>query len=394
MRHALLAVLLVACEAPNVNLVYAISNDGAQACGSTNCAAVEVPCPAVISIRIIDPSDPTAPPVTICEPLPQNRNRDLCAISSVDLGEGPLVLPKKTLEVQMVIWPRSEVETETGDLDCAKHDVMFDAVYGFPISQTPSPAIGGHTFYHPGDEEVRVTLGCTDLDALRTCNISSDIAVTATVENIENLRVLVSIEEGGRLDVAVGEPTLKGADTVYSLLNSETRGLVMESAGFVPIWKETVDLTFNDVACVQVLEETAQTTATLTCHSDNIPPPTPTLSLRGVHVPKPTLDQILAALGLGQFPANGLTIGVVSDATTGTPLAGQVVTAQAPVGAPAPTVRYLSADRTNANGAATSANGIFISQDAAFGTRFSVGGSALEVGGLVQGKVTVVVIEK
>lgn len=380
-----LGLVLAACETPDTRIVYAVSDDSSQSCGSTSCADVKVPCAAVISIRILRPSDPTAPLLTICEPLPQNRNRDLCAISSVDLGERTLELPKETLEVQMVIWPREEVETETGELDCAKHEVKFDAVAGFPVSQDPSPAIGGHTYYHPGDEEVRITLGCTDLPSLTTCAIDNSLDVTATVENFENLGVLVSIAEGSQFNVAVGEPKPDGP--AYTLTAADTRVLALTVVGSVPIWRGDVDLAFETVACVQVLEDSAQATAAVKCKADNVPPTMNTLELRGVHVPKPTLDQILAALALAQFPPEGLTIGMVVDAQFN-PVAGQIVTPTAG------TVRYLSADRTMVTTSATSANGIFLSTDAPFGTGFAVAGAAEQVGGLIQGKVTIVVIQK
>jgi hypothetical protein len=387
LRAVILLLVLSACEMPDPTLTYAISDDPAQSCGTTNCAEVIVPCDAVISIRVFRPGDEAAPIVTVCEPLPQNRNKDLCAISSVKLADRPIKLPNTTLEAQIVIWPREEVVTETGELDCAKHEVKFDAVYGFPISQNPAPAIGGHTYYHPGDDEIRVTLGCTDLDSLHACAISTNLDVTASVESFENVGVLVSVAEGNNLLVSVGEPKLEGAATVYTMKNADMRPLSMFVVGFVPIWTGSVDIDFNDIACVQVLSDTAQATASVKCKDENVPPPASELELRAVHLPKPTIDQILVALGLTQFPPNGLTVGMVVDASFN-PVMNETILA------PGATIRYLSADRSNANGIRTSSNGIFVSQDAGFGTRFSVPGSSEEVGGQIQGKVTVVLIQK
>ncbi|MDQ3334839.1 MAG: hypothetical protein M4D80_06750 [Myxococcota bacterium] len=386
--RTLFLLLLFACELPDPKLVFAISDDPAQSCGSTNCADIQVPCPSVVSIRVLRPGEPQTI-LSLCEELPQNRNKDLCALASIDLSDKPIKLPRETLEVQIVIWPRDAVETEpdSGVFDCAKYEVKFDAVYGFPISQQPAPAIGGHTYYHPGDDEIRVTLGCTNLDAVNSCSLSTDLEVTATVESFENLGVLVSVFDGSQLTVSVGEPSLAGADTVHSLKGEDARALAMTVEGFVPIWKSSVDLTFNEVACVQVLEDSAQATTSVKCSRDNIPPMNNMLGLRGISLPKATLDQILAALPLAQFPANGMTVGIVVDSLFN-PVAGQVVSA------PGATIRYLNASRTSFNGTSTSASGVFVSLDAEFKTRFSVPGAPEEIGGRIQDKVTVVVIKK
>lgn len=380
---------LVACNKADPKLVYAISDDPAQSCGSTSCADVVVPCPAVISIRILRPNDDNFPVVTLCEELPQNRNKDLCSISSIELSDKPIKLPDETLEVQMVIWNRDTVTTN-GELDCAKHEVKFDAVYGFPVAQSPapSPAIGGHTYYHPGDDEIRVTLGCTNLDSLNSCTLSTALDVSASVDNFDNIGVLVSPLDGATLDVSVGEPKLDGASTVYELRNSDTELLDMSVVGFVTIWRGMLGFPLNDVACVQVDEDTAEATASVRCRDDNVPPSSNMLELRGTWLKKATLDKILGSLGLAQFPANGLTVGIVVDSVFN-PVAGAFVSA------PSATVRYPSMNfSTSSTTSGTSPTGIFVSQDAKFDTKFTVPGSAEEVGGLIQGKVTIVVIQK
>jgi hypothetical protein len=385
------ALVLAACETPNARLIYEVANGPAQSCGSANCADVKIPCEAVISIRVLRPDDPTAPLLTICEPLPQNRNKDLCSIAAVDLGDMPIELPKETLEVQVLIWNRVDATNpDTSELDCGRHDIEFDAVDGFPIAHKPTPAIGGHTFYHPGDQEIRVTLGCTDLQALNQCSAENQLSVTSTVERFENIGVAVDPNAGSRLSVAIGEPTLKGAAAVHSLEPADTRPLDMEPIGQAAIWEQgSIDLDFVDVGCVQVLEDGAQNTATLTCDDNRFPPIMPMLDMRAFWLSKPSLDQVLAALGLAQFPPSGLTIGIVVD-DLGVPIAGETVTAS-----PSGTIRYLSADRTSVGGSQTTASGMFVSLDAGLPTAFSVaGGIGERTGGRVQGKVTLVVLEK
>ena len=390
MRLALLVAFVAACQTPGAKLVYAVANDGEQSCGSTNCADVNVPCQAVISIRILRPSDPNAPLVTICEPLPQNRNKDLCAISSIDLASEPLELPKETLEVQMLVWAREEVEvTPGGALDCAKHDVKFDAVAGFPISQDPAPAIGGHTYYHPGDEEIRVTLGCTHLDSLFTCNAENRLRITSTVQSFENIGVILN-DTSLRLDV--GEPELVGAASVYSMRSEAlirlTNSMII---GPIVIWEGFADREedLREFGCTQVIEDVAQATAAVRCTRDGIPVTDPTkesIDLPGYLLPKATLDQVLFALNLLGFPSNGMTVGIVVDAS-GNPVAGQVVSAGF-------AVQYLNASRTAVGGSMTSSSGIFVALDAPFPTPFSVPGALPVIGGQIKEKVTVVVIQK
>ena len=387
MVRALLLLVVAACQTPGAKIVYEVANDSEQSCGSSNCADVKIPCEAVASIRILRPEDPAAPLVTICEPLPKNRNNDLCALASLDLAATPIELPKETLEVQMLIWAKDDVQTESGALDCAKYDVMFDAVNGYPISQSPSPAIGGHTYYHPGDEEIRVSLGCTDMAALTTCNTTTTMHVTSTIQSFENIKVIL---DDTNMSVAVGEPKLRGASSVYSLDAQDIVPLTTSAlAGPVRIWQATIQrYSLVEYACTQVLEDVAQATAAVQCTTENIPPdPTAmSLDLPGTLLPKVSLDQILDTLGLFVFPANGMTIGIVVDAN-GNPVANQVVQA------PGWTIQYLDATRTGVGGTSTSASGVFVSLDAPFPTIFSVAGSNEYVGGQIKEKVTLVVIE-
>ncbi|MBA3499830.1 MAG: hypothetical protein H0T65_05645, partial [Deltaproteobacteria bacterium] len=81
--RTLFLLLLFACELPDPKLVFAISDDPAQSCGSTNCADIQVPCPSVVSIRVLRPGEPQTI-LSLCEELPQNRNKDLCALASID----------------------------------------------------------------------------------------------------------------------------------------------------------------------------------------------------------------------------------------------------------------------------------------------------------------------
>jgi hypothetical protein len=337
----------------------------------------------------VSPDDTAAPHVYICQEFPKNLNRNLCALSSIDLADGPLELPKESLEVQILIWNRADVvDPDTGELDCGRHPVRFGAVDGFPISQAPSPAIGGHAYYQPGDEEVVVNLGCTSLPSVNTCELEGGIDVSASVFNFENLGVVVSVNEATRFDVEIGEP--REATVGFTLDQRERLELTVE--GVVPIWRKNVATNFVDVACLHVLEETSQATASVTCVTKNIPVmPGDPIDIGGYQLPKATLDQVLSALNM-PFPMDGLTVGIVIDELFN-PLPGVAVTTVNSMGNPG-TIRYLAANRLSFGGTVTSASGIFVSTDAEFNTTFNVDGAESQIGGRIRDKVTIVVIQK
>lgn len=369
--------VLAACQDPPLQIVYQVATDGDGAsCPATSCEELPMACDAVLFLRVLSPSDPTVPYVSVCEPVPPDPET-LCAISRIDLD--PIDLPRESLEIQVTVWPRELVTNPaTGELDCQRTQVQFDAVNGFPT--TLGPSFGGRAFYQPGDAETVVTLGCTDLEAINapTCTGEDNVDVHATVLDFENLPLLVTGDTGDRLSVAIGEPR----DSVLEFADTRQLPRTVQDP---PAWGAPVDLMFTSTACIQVLEDNAQATASVRCKP--VDAEDRTLDLAGVRVPKPTLDEILRALALQVFPDEGMTIGIVVD-QNGNPVAG------ATVNATAGTIEYLDATRTGlAPGGKTTSSGIFISRDAPFGTVFSVmltPSVASQIGGRVQGKLTVI----
>ena len=395
MRAALLAVVVAAaaCNNPPLKLVYQVADGASQSCGGSSCSDVKMECDAVLSIRVVDPSRPTVPYISVCEPLARNRNHDLCTLASVDLPTDT-ELPKQTLEVQVLVWPRSEViDPATGEIDCTQTAIRFDATNGFPIDQIPTPALGGHAYFHPGDEQTVVTLGCTDLDALNdpVCIGASTVAVTATVDDFDT-HVSVSGTVSGipgladRLNVSVGEPRLNPTGTSYVLNPADARGLDLLVPNPTPTWGANVDLMFQQHICLEVLEDGPQATTAVACD----PVETPPFDIRGIRLSKATLQQVLTTLGMTTFPDQGMTIGIVLD-DLDNPSAGSVVTPTSG------TIQYLSADRMALVSGTTSASGVFVSVDAPFGTDFTavgpLGQTVKKPGGLIDGKVTVVVLQ-
>ncbi|HEX2689696.1 MAG TPA: hypothetical protein VHN14_23925 [Kofleriaceae bacterium] len=388
MKRALLVVVLAACNTPVPSLQLALAGPPSQACPSTACMEVPMNCQAVMSIRIIDPMDPASPYLSQCVQVSTNRSRSMCAIANVDLESTPI--PVRDLEVQVALYPATEISVEPTNpnkLQCPTM-VMYSAATGFPVEQSPSPALGGHAFYHPGDETVVVTLGCTDLAALNeSCVVSNQVAITATIDDFETRFPVMggASSLADQLWVSVGEPQV--ADSRFVLGPGDLRLLNRTSEGPIAAWGGDIDYQFHKYVCLDVLEAAAQSTATLRCKAVT---GGANLDLRGVWMAKEQVDEILNALSLVDFPDEGLTVGMVVDAM-GNPVEGAVVSANQA------TVSYLSKQRDSFDTGQTSATGIFLSRDAVFGTEFSTGGGSQPtiygVGGRVANKVTVVILQ-
>ncbi len=392
MRRALVLVLgcVAACATPPLQIIYELA-DGTpgQSCGVSQCSEVPMGCESVLSVRIISPGKPDQPHVSTCSLVSPNRTKDLCAINRINLD--PTDLPRETLEVQVTVWPRSAVDVpetpDPDDLDCLRIPVRFDATLGFPIDLAPTPALGGHAYYHPGDTETVVTLGCTNKELINapSCSGNDSVEVTSTVTDFET-GVSVSPGLADQLNVFVGEPELNTNDLSYELKSVDAAALTRTSS-MPPVWGAEVKIDFDRSACIQVLEEN-QATASLRCR-DRITVDDTRIDIAGVRVSEQTLDEILAALSLLEVPDAGLTVGLVLD-SGGNPAAGFTV------GSTLGTIEYLNADRTGlSNGGKTTASGLFVSRDAPYGTTFStfVATQLTGIGGLVKGKLTIVLFD-
>lgn len=395
MRLAIaIAVLTSACEPPEPGLDLQLSSGPSQECPSTDCNDIAMTCRMFMSVRILDPDDPTAPLHSECLEIPMTNSETLCPIGGLELQ--PHTLPYRDLEVQVAVYPESVVDppTMTDPFFRCPTGTTYDHVNGFPISvpDQVTPALGGRGYYRPGDDTIRVTLGCSNLDELDKCQGIASVIVTATVDDFDT-RLSVDVTQARGLSVSVGQP--KPANMGFALNNSDLTELV-DTIAAAPAWSGTVNELFTAFACLTVLDDTPQSTTTVTCKRAKV---TDTMidlagADAGARLTKASLDQILAALSLTQFPLQGMTIGVVVD--NGIPVANQVVTASEG------TVEYLSSDRTTVGGSMTSggANGaVFVSRDAPFGTTFRTTRTTLpnvtvsKLGGRIVGKATIVVLD-
>jgi hypothetical protein len=381
-----LACTAAACGTPTPQLHILLSGGPSQACPSTDCTKVSLDCDAVMSIRIIDPKDPTAPFLKQCDPIPLNGAHDMCSLRKVDLDPTPI--PVRDLEVQVAIYPLSSIPVDpvTKELQCPTK-VVYSGADGYPVEQSPSPSLGGHAYYHPGDAAVNVTLGCTDLRAINedpVCIGPPKIDVTATVYDFDTRYSLGGTPSlASQLRVWVGEP--RAFDTGYVLTPSDERELMLQDTDLISTWQGGVDLPLQKYVCVEVLEDGPQNTSALRC---KLVTPGPSLDLAGVRISKDTLGSILKALNLSDVPPEGLTVGVVVD---------QVFNAVSgvTVNAGGKDVKYLARPGV-LEGTATSSLGIFVSADAPFGTVFSTSPAQATipaVGGKVTNKVTIVILQ-
>lgn len=411
MRALLATALLVAgCSDPTFSLRFRLTAGESQQCISdegdvtTSCEDVTMLCDAYLSIRILNPDDPDAPYISMCEPL-ADRQPTLCAIAGPSLPTPDMPISAQTLEVQVAIFPADVVLADpiTGAPVCPKVEY---AANGLPMAAIHScdeldpfacprvPAVGGRAFYHPGDEKTVVDLGCTNLEQLTnpfSCEGVNRIDVTATVNDFDLPVSSVGDAVADRLNVGIGEPTPLG-DTFE--LRPEDSSPLDRTMAATPAWSSIVtDLELMSAGCIEVREDSAGTTSTLTCRSDVVGKSD--IELTGYFLKKTTLAQIVSALGLSSFPdMGGLVVGMVVDENFA-PLAGREVNC------PGCNVQYLNANRTGLVAGTTSASGIFVSSNAPFGTVFSVQAlpgdiivleDAAGLGGIVEGKVTIVVL--
>lgn len=396
MKWALAILALAACgDPPPLQLKYALATKD-QVCTASNgqpahsCSDVAMLCKSVLSVRIISPSDPSTPFVSQCVPV--IGRPDLCSIAGIDLPPPTGKIPAQTLEVQVAVYVDSDLDHDDAGNPICPTDLQFTPE-GLPAEGPPSPAIGGRAFYHPGDTETVVALGCTDEPAIQdpTCVNQNAVAVTADVEDFDS-EVSVPPALADQLNVLVGEPQAVtiGATTAYELSPTQTRPLDRKIQGPTPGWGASVDLKLVATVCLEVLEDVPQATPAVTCK--RLPSlGVQQLKLTGVRLAKATLDEILTALHLTLFPAQGLVVGIVLD-QLGNPVANVQVTVDDPSN-PMASVLALSENRQQVLAGATTSNGIFLSTNAGYGAMFSVGTRGSAFGGLVAGKVTTVVLQ-
>lgn len=355
-----------------------------QTCPATSCLQIPIQCEAVVSVRIFNPATPLAPYVRICEDLPATDN--ICGLNRMQL---PVTnVPNERLEIQVAVFPKSGVPRVDNQPVCPTN--MQFSPTGKATGLGQGAAIAGRAFYSPNDAQTVVDLGCADLTLVSgaACAGPIDVQVTASVNDFDS-GVFLAPALADTVAVAVGEPKAQTSPLTgnleWSMASQNLTALSRTGSVPVPSWAGASPNRFRTSACINVLEDGAQSTSTVTCRA--AAPTTANVEVQGYRLSRQSLAEILTTLRMVFFPDEGLVIGMVRD-FQGNPAAGVQVRASAG------TVAYLSADRSTVSGTVTSRSGIFVSRSAPFDSTFSANGNvAPVVGGLVLGKVTIVMLE-
>lgn len=393
---------LGACDTPPLRIAFELSGGPTQACPAPSvaipptCSDVPMLCDAVLNIRIVRPSAPQETYLPLCEDIPFVRggDRDLCPIANIDLPSSRL--PKETLEVQVMIWPRGAVKEDpiTGALDCreiyGQPVLTMFGVDGFPLEISPAPALGGRAFYHPGDEQTVVRLGCLDLQAVNQAACLGGIEVSAAVNEFERPARSVAPAMVPDLLVSVAEPIWNGSE--YRIESTSPLAAEAATPNVDPRWLASIEKpNIQDTLCVQVIGTNGSNTATIRC--DRLTEPARRLDVTGYWLSADVLDAIVAGLELPRLPAAGLTIGVVLD-PQGRPASGYSVRSDG-----GGALKYLTPSyEVVPAGTATTPSGLFAVVDDPYSTEYTASDgtsplTASGLGGRVHGRVTIVVLQ-
>jgi hypothetical protein len=391
------AALLAACTdsgsgSGTFDIRLALDMRAGSFCTSTSCEDYEMSCGARLAIHIddLERGAPAVAPQCI-DVAPADS---LCGLENIN----PTTfygIPPNRVRISVAVWGHGVLP----DGLCPTEDIFDER--GVPRADfMPQPAFGGAEYFDVGGEadQVVVPLSCTDVPQLdgEECTGAETTRVLAEVEDIATV-LDVTPEQAAELDVSVAAPRqIPGLPaSEYVIDGKDTIDLARED-GPVPTFATEIDEELGDTLCTVVFDRSAaESTASAVCRDlfgDQDP-----LEVPGVLVGKDTLDAILDAMVLEDFPRQGLVIGRVVD-HAGVPLAGVSVTPDGVVEPDA--VKYLSADLSGVGGTETSASGFFASTIAPFGTRWiavhNVDGRREEGeshAGLVRDKVSALIIE-
>jgi hypothetical protein len=363
-------------------------------CPSDQCGDFGMSCDVRVSVRIRE-ADGGAVIASTCAPLPPAES--LCGLSNLPAGSGVFFgLPARTLRIEVATWSKDVLDDDP-ELEgrCPDRDI-FD-LNGIPLTSfSPQPAFAGAAYFDAGSNaaEAIIPLACTDPVQLDTAECAPPLTLLATtVGDTERLRE-ADDADAERLLVRAARPRLRLIeDEMVTIIDNSASWILEREEGEAAAFSSLVSEPIDGDICSLVLEQIPEATTAAVCAPQE--GGAEALSLESALVRKPILDEILAAVGIVDFPEQGLVIGRVFHGSTGEPIAGVTLV---PIGVPGPAVKYLDADRTGTSDSGTSENGYFIATAVPFGTTWAVvEGSGLIPtrplsAGLIRGHLTVLMV--
>lgn len=388
--------LTAACTGPSTARPFAIRlslDTELGGCSSERCDDFGLSCGARVSVRIVRASNGDVVSSTCAEVAPSET---LCGLGNLPPGSNVFFdLPPEMLRIEVAAW-NQDVLSAAPELDgeCPNREI-FD-LQGIPLTSfSPQPAFAGAVYFDAGSDETEavVPLACPDPSQLDTTECAPPVTELLTeVTDMERLRPAGDADAAGLLVRAAAPRTrIEGDQTVTVLDTADAFVLDREATGGAR-FSTLVSGSISGNLCSLVLEQTAQATTSVVCGR---PKQSDVVQLDSALLPKGVLDQVLAAVGLSEFPAGGMVVGRAFDLETGEPLAGVTMV---PDEGGAGAVQYLDSSRTGTLGDRTFDNGYFIAQGIPFGTHWSatsdsglIAAGSL-VAGDVEGHVTVLLV--
>ncbi|MCP4446598.1 MAG: hypothetical protein GY811_14820 [Myxococcales bacterium] len=398
------ALMLTACssEPPSQAAIrLALSLDEIGGCQTSSCEDYGMSCGATVSLRLTDyetgellhSQNGQGQPLSVCQEA--GVNGDICTLADLTPRMVLDGMPPETMRVEVAVW---SAEYTCDDIEKLDLSDLLD-LYGRPKEGFSSqPAFAGAKLFRAGiDADITVPLNCSAPDLLdaKTCAANLPTNVSAAVTDMDAVQQIRE-EQAINVSVKVGVPEPKPdgqGGSYYVLEQAQLSELALDTDGATPSYLGAIPLPFVEeggVVCSAVQEYLAQATTSVTCEEvDNT---SEDFSLSPLLLSKETLDAILDALSLENFPETGILIGRVVDEGF-SPIAGVAVTPS-----DGSTVLYLNDDLSVASQGLSSSSAFFASTNAAFGSSWTAAvfdgrrHSGKPRGGLVRGKVSTLLI--
>ena len=328
----------------------------------------------------------------LCEPIiPAD---DLCALGNLPPGSVFVDLPARPLRVEVAAWSADVLAAAGLDGECPEGN-LFDLAGRPLVGLNPQPAFAGASYFDASSAETlaSVRLSCPDPGSLNTSDCAPfRVQVRASPIDLETPPEQdepASLPSGLLVRMAGVSEVLDGDGLPATEVDNDAIVVLEDEATGPTFAADIFESELPSPICVLTLEQTPEATTSIVCGTYNT---LSTTEVSAATLPKSTLDEILAAIDLSQFPERGLVIGRVYDELTGEPLAGVQLIPE--LGG---TIEYLNSTRDDTLSDRTFDNGYFIATDVPFNSAWTATtddytATAELRGGLVRNVVTLLLV--